>query len=104
MHHHAQSSRRRWPKRGWSGTRGAGLSGTAVGAAEEAETAHGAVVEAGAARGRNLGGTVGAERGAASGSNPGGTSGAGWQRCHSTCNGESGSNGGDRGARLTKKI
>jgi hypothetical protein len=79
MHHHAQSSRRRWPKRGWSGTRGAGPSGTAVGAVEEAETAHGAVVEAGATRGRNLGGTVRAERGAASGSNPGGTFGAGWQ-------------------------
>jgi hypothetical protein len=72
----------------------------------------GAAVEVGAARGVAVG--------AAQGRNPGGTAGVGrgshkwlesrrnlrgWLvRCHSTYSGESSSNGGDRGARLTKKI
>jgi hypothetical protein len=58
-----------------------------------------------AARGRNPRGTAGAGRGATGGSKPGGISGAGRRGAGvGTYSGEVDLNGGNRGARLTKKI
>jgi hypothetical protein len=85
-------------------SQGGGPSGTTVGAAEEAGAARGAAVDA--SWGRNPRGTAGAGREAISHKwLESRRDLQGWlARCHGTCSGESGSNGGDCGARFTKKI
>jgi hypothetical protein len=96
-HHHALTSHRRGPKRGWwSGTRGGGLPRTTdVGdrrgwaltgwwairnRSQCSRRGQGRTWRSSRWRsGRNLRGTARAGRGATSDLNPGGTSGAGWQ-------------------------
>jgi hypothetical protein len=121
-HHHALTSCRRWPKSGWwSGTCGGGLPRTTDVGDRRGRPLTGwrAVRDRSQCSRRGRGRAWRSSRcrsGQKSRRDCRSGKGShkwlesqrdlrGWlARCHGTCSGESGSNSGDRGARLTKKI